>query len=822
MDADAIDRFLDRVGGPVEGERSGLARLAEVDEALADLQEGENWAALQLMRANILVQMPGEGAADYIEQAIASYERTLRFCSPETDPLTWARVMSNCSVAWRRRVKEPRAANLERAMDCLASIGDHLERERDPRLWASSQANLGNAFLQRIVGDPRENIEHAIGRYRAALEIFNPRDYPDLYCRCAANLAHAYEIRIAGDREENMEDAIALGRLALRICDALPANTEWARLHNNLGSMYRSRIAGNRADNVESAIGHYRAALRVWKRARFADDWARVQHNLGVAYRKRSRGDAGANLKRSRVHLRAALSVRTLERFPTDWLRSQHSLALTEMQTGNWPQVERIAREVMRFLGGAIAGLGNWYEMRRLIGAASATKNLGVLAIAERGNPADAFAFLIEGRGLVHRALLGAGRAPAALGPDDAKPGFPSPGEAVIAFCVPPLDGRDLPVFVACSDDRAHPVRLARLTGLDRAALESLFECKAGRESSWLDGYQVLLEQGDPTAFSGAMERVAEALDGYLAPLWQILDSLPVSVRRLRIAPSGPLSLFPPTMVRGGERKIMHRFDLASAVGGLSNASTFAARNAGRRLLVVADPTGDLPHSRAEGKMLGALFQGASSLLGKRATKRHVLDAISTAGPLDYLHFACHGRFRWRHPEASGLLMAGGEILQLSEILGRIRLGCDTLVVLSACESGIAEYRELPDETYGLPLAFLGAGASAVICSLWPVPDRSTRVLMLKLYEYLHAGASPPSALRSAQRWLRDALGDELQSLVQQLDPRVRTAGELSAAPSPMRIKWVPDDPPDDPPDGSPGERPFAHPFHWAGFVCIA
>jgi CHAT domain-containing protein len=213
-------------------------------------------------------------------------------------------------------------------------------------------------------------------------------------------------------------------------------------------------------------------------------------------------------------------------------------------------------------------------------------------------------------------------------------------------------------VLVACADDEVQPVRLVRLTGFDRAALESLFRA-----------------QGGPRI------ELARRL------------SCPVDAGR-------------------------------------------------RRLLAVADPTGDLPHSRAEGSMLDALFESESSLLGKRATKQRVLDALSRAGPLDYLHFACHGRFRWRHPEASGLLMAGGEVLHLSEILGRIRLGSDTLVVLSACETGIAEYRELPDETYGLALAFLGAGASAVICSLWPVSDRSTRLLMLKLYEYLHAGAS--------------------------------------------------------------------------------
>ena len=164
MNADAIDQFLDRVGGPVAGVRIGLARLAEVDEALAGIPEGEHRATLQCMRANILVQMPGEGAAECIEQALTDYEQALRFCSPETDPVTWARIMSNCSVAWRRRVKGPRAANIERAIACLASIGDRLDPVRHPRLWASSQANLGNAFHHRIVGDPRENIVQAIGR----------------------------------------------------------------------------------------------------------------------------------------------------------------------------------------------------------------------------------------------------------------------------------------------------------------------------------------------------------------------------------------------------------------------------------------------------------------------------------------------------------------------------------------------------------------------------------------------------------------------------------------------------------------------------------
>jgi CHAT domain-containing protein len=48
--------------------------------------------------------------------------------------------------------------------------------------------------------------------------------------------------------------------------------------------------------------------------------------------------------------------------------------------------------------------------------------------------------------------------------------------------------------------------------------------------------------------------------------------------------------------------------------------------------------------------------------------------------------------------------------------------------------------------------AFLQAGASSVVASLWPVDDRATAVIMERFHEALAAHDSPAAALAAAQR----------------------------------------------------------------------
>ena len=121
------------------------------------------------------------------------------------------------------------------------------------------------------------------------------------------------------------------------------------------------------------------------------------------------------------------------------------------------------------------------------------------------------------------------------------------------------------------------------------------------------------------------------------------------------------------------------------------------------------------------------------------------------------VHFATHGQVDSRYPALSALMLsevdAHGRPQQGQVRLGdiyRLRLDAD-LVVLSACDTALGE--EVRGEgLIGLTQGFMYAGASSLVASLWPVPDRATADLMVSLYRYLfHDGLRPAAALRNAQ-----------------------------------------------------------------------
>ena len=113
----------------------------------------------------------------------------------------------------------------------------------------------------------------------------------------------------------------------------------------------------------------------------------------------------------------------------------------------------------------------------------------------------------------------------------------------------------------------------------------------------------------------------------------------------------------------------------------------------------------------------------------------------------------------------SGLALAGANnslalegaaegILTADKILGLNLTGTD-LVVLSACETGIGEVRS-GEGVYGLRRAFTQAGAKRLVMSMWEVPDRETKELMVNFYLNLQKGTAHGEALRQAALAERD------------------------------------------------------------------
>ena len=121
---------------------------------------------------------------------------------------------------------------------------------------------------------------------------------------------------------------------------------------------------------------------------------------------------------------------------------------------------------------------------------------------------------------------------------------------------------------------------------------------------------------------------------------------------------------------------------------------------------------------------------------------------LRVAPPPTILHIAAHGQTNTAVPLCSTIEFADGDVSLLE--MHRLDLHGTKLVVLSACETSARPSRG--DMALALAGAFLGAGADAVLASLWPVNDKATALLMEHFYAALAAGHCPAAALRVAQR----------------------------------------------------------------------
>src|SRR5207253_540027 len=139
----------------------------------------------------------------------------------------------------------------------------------------------------------------------------------------------------------------------------------------------------------------------------------------------------------------------------------------------------------------------------------------------------------------------------------------------------------------------------------------------------------------------------------------------------------------------------------------------------------------------------------------------------------DYLVLATHASFRPGAPARSAFLLAhpqggtvngphaaevqgGCERLTLDDLwAGRLPLRAGCIVIAGACETGQVDPGAADDERQGFPAAFLGAGAAAVLASLWTVDDLSTALLLEEAVGRLRGGEAPSAALANAGRWLR-------------------------------------------------------------------
>lgn len=173
------------------------------------------------------------------------------------------------------------------------------------------------------------------------------------------------------------------------------------------------------------------------------------------------------------------------------------------------------------------------------------------------------------------------------------------------------------------------------------------------------------------------------------------------------------------------------------------------ARAEGAMVLGNPQPPGDLAFSEREAVQVAELL-GVEPLVRGQATESHLLNHC---GDKRVLHLACHGQFVPGDALQSGLLLADSP-LQVDEVMD-LELRAD-LVTLSACSSGVSRITA-GDELVGMTRAWLYAGASSVLATLWNVEDRATAEIATSFYRaWLLEGMPKVRALQHAQvQWLR-------------------------------------------------------------------
>jgi len=230
------------------------------------------------------------------------------------------------------------------------------------------------------------------------------------------------------------------------------------------------------------------------------------------------------------------------------------------------------------------------------------------------------------------------------------------------------------------------------------------------------------------------------------------------------------------------------------------------------KVVVVEDPTEDLPFAAVEGQSVQFRHADAIMLRGSAATREAIGHLVRDC---EVFHFAGHGTFDDDDPLFSALkledLADSSKWLSLRQIICDLRMVRNRLTILSGCETGLLNPDKL-DEYVSLPAGFLYAGARCVVSTLWELNDLAAALVLDRFYAGLNVGLGPAAALREAQIWLRDRIGNG-KVLCDYAVPRLlKRIARTDLREECMRMAHLYA-------EQFPNEPPFASPVDWAPFA---
>ena len=801
-----------------------------------------------------------------IESAIEAFVNALEVYSKAEYPIDWAMSQSNLGVSYAERIAGKRKDNLELAIVAYTKALEVYTEEDFPQKWATIQNNLGNAYSNRLAGDKKIDIEIAITCFRAALRVFTRLHSPENWAAIYADLGIAHLYRRVEKQEKNLELAFFAFTRALEVYTKESYLQQWADTQSNLGAVYyyKAKLGEDRQNNVNLAIASFTNALQIdtpqsnsnkcvgtstaLGNVQFGEcKWQSAidAYKIAIEAVEQSR-EWAANDQNKQEVISNAIEVyqnivqacinlgqidKAIEYVERGKARNLVDLLSTKdlYPKGDIPEEmivrlrtlrqEKIVEERRLSLHRSLSNSFNNFDSEEnrsftdLVSRNKAldTKRLNLIRqeldklIAEHIEPIDPIFKLTCNRPFLFKQIQST---------------LPTQQTALIEWFI----GNDTFSAFIVTSQRSTPVHLEYTEEQFQTLVEianQYYGLYRQRDGQWHSILPDLLTQ---LAQSLQIEQIIEQIR-QLIPNYNQLILVPHRWLHLLPVHALPLSdgkcfldLFPKGVSYAPSVQLLQITQIQNKP---QQTKFFAVQN----------PTEDLEFTNIEVQSIRTQFQPHDDvLIEKQATKSTLLNQ-ATLGQANLAHFSCHGYFNFENPELSALLMAGSKVdkeegegedkeeknrflpsrdggnidlrkcLTLGEIFSLDLPNC-RLVTLSACETGLTDFKSLSDEYIGLPSGFLCAGSPSVVSSLWAVSDLSTTFLMVKFYQNFRHINSVPIALNQAQLWLRNLTRDEFKKWSRNLPLRGEQRANIDA-----RFR--------------DNTYPFASPYHWAAFCAV-
>ena len=801
------------------------------------------WAETVNNLANAYVHRIRGDRAENLELAITNYQNALLVRTPQTMPILWAKTMNNLAAAFKQRINGNSNDNDEKAIEIYEQILGVMTQEDMPVEWSQTMNNLGAVYSGYLGGNKAENMEKALKYFEGALKVRSPKNLPRQWAETMHNLGYCYVNRVHGDKAQNIEKAISIYQELLRLRTEEVAPILWADTQENLGNAYAQRVRGKRIDNVMQAVSAFEQALQVKKLETHPYGHLHIQRNLGYLYFIEGNWQEANNaylaaIRCEKILRNAAYTEIGRQQEVTEtaqvYVRSAYCLCQMGQTTNALRQLEqgktRLLTEALALDEAELSNVSEatkqaLYQVRQQVHELEAEMRLSLDTPARRDDRVLA--------DLLHQARAELNEIIETIRTD--YPEFmPADLEITDTLALIPSDGVLVAPLITSQGGTAFVIphgtkdvttdHILNLPTFTSDYLANLLQGSGDVSSlgGWLSAYGQFLRFRSKSTIDNWFQQISTTTsklwDSLMGPIHEQLQTLNLSPgATVLLMPQGGLGLLPLhaawRLANSQPRYFCDDYTITYAPSAyalhISRQRAAQPERQARSLFAAINPTRDLTYTPLEGEAIAQLFPSAKQTILQEA------NATTTAFPTaakghTYIHYSGHGSYNWRDPLQSGLRLAD-KTYTLSDILSDMDLGTCRLVTLSACETGITEFQQSPDEYVGLPAGFLQAGATAVISTLWAVNDLSTMLLMEKFYQlHLQNGLDFASALRQAQLWLRNVTAKELADRFGEERMKLKGSRLTLAEASDYWRRFAADE---------PDSKPFEHPYYWAAFT---